>query len=184
MTKRHALGFTLIELMVVMAILVLLSVVSYRAMITALDTREAVTHYNQRLREVELGLFLLAKDLQQIQRAPLPVGQRPFASNYGVQEQSQGELFQLFRSADAEMQQGVVAVRYQLSEGKLMQVVEGEQQSFKTPIMTQIVGARVDFYDALGRKFSTWHQPMPPQAVEITLRHQRYGLLMIKEGIL
>lgn len=175
-------GFTLIELLVVMAILVLLSVVGYRAMVTALDTRVAVTHYNQRLRELQLGLTIFSRDLQQIQRAPLPAGQRPLTSNFGSQEKSVGELLYLFRSADAEMLRGVNGVRYTLEDGQLIQSVESDNQRFQTPIMSGIDGARVNFYDELGREFVTWNQPTLPQAVKITLRHQRYGIIEITEG--
>lgn len=180
--KRRGLGFTLVELMVVMAILVLLSVVSYRAMITALETREAVTHYNQRLRELELGLNLLSKDLRQIQRAPLPIGSRPLTSNFGAHEKSQGELLQLFRSADAEMSQGVISVSYHIKNGQLIQQIDGDKQRFQTPIMSELDGVRVNFYDHLGRQFVSWNQPTLPQAVKITLRHRRYGIIEVKEG--
>lgn len=175
-------GFTLIELLVVMAILVLLSVVGYRAMVTALDTRATVTHYNQRLRELQLGLTIFSRDLQQIQRAPLPAGQRPLTSNFGPQEKSVGELLYLFRSADAEMLRGVNGVRYTLENGQLIQSVESDNQRFQTPIMSGIDGVRVNFYDELGREFVTWNQPTLPQAVKITLRHRRYGIIEITEG--
>lgn len=174
-------GFTLIELLVVMAILVLLSSVSYKAIVTALQTREASTAYQKRLRELELGLFLLTKDLHQIHQAPLPSKQRPLTANFGHQEKPKGELFQLFRSADAALLQGVVSVRYRIENQQLIQILENDTQVFQTPLLNQILSARIFFYDTLGRRFSTWHQPELPQVIEIRLRHQFYGELVIKE---
>lgn len=174
-------GFTLIELLVVMAILVLLSGVSYKAIITALQTREVTTAYQKRLRELELGLFLLTKDLHHIHQAPLPAKQRPLTANFGHQEKETGELFQLFRSADSALLQGILSVRYQIKNQQLIQVLESDKQVFQTPLLSQIISARIFFYDGLGRRFSTWHQPTLPQVVEIRLRHQQYGELVIKE---
>lgn len=185
MRKQHQQGFTLIELLVVMAILVLLSVISYRALVTALETRQIVDEYNEQLREFELGLFLLSKDFQQVQVAPLPAGALAFASDFGAGEHDNGTVLTLMRAADANQLRGVVPVTYLLKDGQLLQQVGTNEHShtFRTPILSGIKTLSVVFDDLQGRQTSVWQHPSPPDMVTLTMHHQRYGKLIIKERI-
>lgn len=178
-------GFTLIELLVVMAILVLLSVISYRALVTALDTRQIVDEYSEQLREFELGLFLLRKDFHQVQIAPLPAGRVAFASDFGEGAQHQGNVLTLMRSPDAHQLRGITAVSYTLENGQLWQQIGDEtaEDVFRTPIFSGIDAMTVTFDDAQGQSSHTWQQSTPPDVVTLTLNHQRYGEIVIKERI-
>lgn len=176
-------GFTLIELIVVMAILLFLSVISYRALVTALDTRQTVSEYSEQLRELELGLFLLVKDLKQVQIAPLPAAEKPFISNIGQGSHSSGTLFRLFRAPDAGMLRGVTPVMYRVENHQLWQIIEYDDNTLRTPLLNRIDTTAVVFYDDNGLSSSVWQQKTPPDVVEITFTHQRYGTLVIKERI-
>ncbi len=186
--RQH--GFTLIELIVVIAILALLSVISYRAITTALDTRMAVARTNENLREFELGLFILSKDLKQMQRSPLPVGGKAFvlgnAVGNGKKALTEGELFRFYRSADAEMLRGITRVSYVLHDGKLTQQLSSpvDKQTFSTPVMGRIQSALVSLFDAQGNQPAVWPDGQIPTVIEIRLQHQRYGEVIIREAIL
>lgn len=175
-------GFTLIELIVVMAILSLLSVIGYRAMTTALNTHQGVSVASERLRELELGLFLLTKDLKQIQRLPIPNGAKPFLSD-AQSENNSGQLFRFYRAADVEMRQGVVEVSYYLEKQQLLQQVVVAGEIFKTPIMNAVQSINVTFYDNRHQQTTVWQQNTLPSVIEMVIEHQRYGTLIIKEAI-
>ncbi len=180
--RRIQTGFTLIELMVVMAILVLLSVISYRALVMALDTRQVVSTYSEQLREFELGLLMLSRDLQQIHKAPLPDGARALSSQLGQGKHSSGELFRLYRAPDAEMLRGVAPVAYRLEAGTLWQYVGDGDQRFTTPIMENIVSASIAFDDQ-GKRYYRWQDESLPALVTLSLEHKRYGNIVISEWL-
>ncbi len=179
--KRLQPGFTLIELLVVMAILVLLSVISYRALLSALNSRQMVDNYSENLREFELGLFLLKKDLKQVQFVPLPSGTRAFVSDFGDGAQSSGEVFALIRAPDAYLLRGVARVSYHLQDGKLWQQVGqiNHDSVFRTALLSDIESLAVSD----GQRLHVWQQERPPDVVTLTLHHKRYGKVEIKERI-
>lgn len=176
-------GFTLIELIVVMAILTLLATVGYRAMITALNTRQAVTAASERLRELELGLFILTKDLQQIQRSPIPQNTLPFTTTEQTGQLTTGELFRFYRSPDIEMRQGVTEIQYHLNNQKLEQWMIQDNNVFKTPILSNIKHLSLAFYNAKGVASPIWTNSSPPTIIEITIEHQHYGQLILAEAL-
>lgn len=188
--KTYQSGFTLIELLVVMTILALLSVISYRAITSALDTRAAVNRYSSDLREFELGLFILAKDLQQIQRSPVPDNAVVFSLGKGIKNGqtgiTDGELLSFYRSADAEMLRGVTQVGYALKADELLQWQRSPitAETFTTPIMRHIQAVSISLFDAAGKRPSPWSTTQVPSMVEIRLQHARYGEVIIREAVL
>lgn len=182
MTNNKQSGFTLIELIVVMAILVLLSVISYRALVTALDTRQIVTQYNEQLREFELGLFLLARDLNQIHQSPLKGDMLPFSSQLGQGEHQSGKLFTLLRAADAQMLRGAKIISYTLKDGQIWQQIGDEDEGLLTPIFGGIESLRIRFHNK-GNIFHQWQTKELPDLVEVELNHKRYGKIVIKERL-
>lgn len=76
MRNNRAHGFTLLELLVAMAIFSILSVLAYGALNTILDNRVATNKAADRLAEVQLAMLRMSDDLRQI--AP-----RRIRSEYG-----------------------------------------------------------------------------------------------------
>jgi len=170
-----------------MAILVLLSVISYRAMITALNNKRNINNYSEQLRELQLSLFILSRDIKQFQVSPLPHNNNaqtlPFQSNFGDGSKTHGILFSFFKSPNANTLQGVTHVNYQLKKGQLIQHVTSGQTTFSTPVLKNIKSASITFYDSRGHSLHRWQQNKPPAYIDITLQHSRYGKVVIKEAI-
>ncbi len=59
-------GFTLLELLIAMAIFALLSIMAYAGLDTVLDTRRILEQNMDRLAEVQKTMLFLSRDLQQI----------------------------------------------------------------------------------------------------------------------
>ena len=69
MTRRR--GFTLIELMVALAIFAVVSVVSFSGIMLMIDNRDRVTAHAERLADIQTALTLLQRDLQQAAARPI-----------------------------------------------------------------------------------------------------------------
>jgi general secretion pathway protein J len=77
--KRRSAGFTLLEIMVVTAILAWIGVMSYRAVREARISVEYVTGHMDRLRAVQRAMYLLTSDIRTL--APRPV-REPIGDGY------------------------------------------------------------------------------------------------------
>ena len=64
-------GFTLIELMVALAIFAMVSVVSFSGIMLMIDNRDRVTAHAERLADIQTALTLLQRDLQQAAARPI-----------------------------------------------------------------------------------------------------------------
>ena len=64
-TLRHHAGFTLLELLVAMAIFALLSVMAYAGLSTVLNANQILETNMQRLSEVQRSVTLLSRDIRQ-----------------------------------------------------------------------------------------------------------------------
>ncbi|MCQ8131101.1 PulJ/GspJ family protein, partial [Methylomonas rivi] len=72
MNKRfnRAGGFTLLELLVAMAIFAIMAVMAYGGLKTVIDTRRATQAKAAQLRQLQQALYLLNEDLQQAVSRP------------------------------------------------------------------------------------------------------------------
>jgi len=64
--RRTSLGFTLIEVLVAMAITALISVVAYSALSSALSGAESVRSATVRAQQINQTLTLLSRDIRQV----------------------------------------------------------------------------------------------------------------------
>ena len=76
MHYRQAAAFTLLELLIAIAIFALLGLASYRMLSTVLASDEALRRQEQQLRELVRGMAALERDLAQ-------AGARPVRDGYG-----------------------------------------------------------------------------------------------------
>lgn len=176
MNKRfnRAGGFTLLELLVAMAIFAIMAVMAYGGLKTVIDTRRATQAKAAQLRQLQQALYLLNEDLQQAVSRPvrdeLGGGEEAFRGGNGR------ELLSLTRAVPTLPPDGgrsrLQRVGYRFESGKLYRLVwntlDRTQQS--RPLRKRILdadGVQIQFFG------SEWTGSWPlsagaiPKAVEV-----------------
>lgn len=193
-------GFTLLELLIAIAIFALLALGTYRMLESVLNSDAAVRRHELQLRELTRAIAALDRDLLQI------IG-RPVRDAYGEPRSALlgGERLQLEKAAIELTRSGwrnplgaprsqLQRVRWQLTGSSLQrlywpvldQATDSQPQVQK--VLDGVTAIRVRFYDPqLG-----WQENWPPsddgrseeqslgrlpQAVEVILTHSHYGEL-------
>lgn len=179
-------GFTLVELLVVMAILSVMSMTAYRLIQITLTTQVTLKEQQQRLRELQLGFYLLKNDLAQIQRAPLPLGMLPLqAEPFDEQAIKSGKEQVLFRLLHTQSTwgEGAYQVDYRLKDNTLWQVQLQQGKAFYTPILHEVLAVKLRFSDSNQQQYTTWQKQNLPALFELFITHKRYGELPIVERL-
>lgn len=184
-------GFTLLELLVAIAVFAVVALLSYGGLATVLDAREETEVNAERLRALQQTMLMLQRDLDQT--AP-----RGIRDEYGDQQPAMHggpDWIEFTRSgwsnpADQQRSQ-LQRVAYALREHNLVrahwQVLDRAQDSapFEAPLLAQTRTLRLRFLGANGEWQDTWPPPTPgdapmaqallPRAIELELELEHWG---------
>ncbi len=190
---RVAGGFTLLELLVALAIFGLLSVMSYSGLRSVLEQRVVTEQEADRLGRLQRIYLLMQRDIEQV----VP---RPVRDEYGEEQPpvAGAEMLQLtrggWRNPLGHARSTLQRVAYAYEDDQLVRyswlVLDRAQDSLpvKQPLTDEITGMEVRYLDKDEWKTS-WNgvadAALPgvdaavlPRAIEITLEHQQYGKLV------
>ncbi len=196
MPPRLERGFTLLEVLIAVALFALLGLGTYRLLDAVLRSDAAISTQEQHLRELSRTLWTLERDLQQI--AP-----RPIRDGYGdaraalVAQTSLLEFTRAgWRNPTGLRRADLQRVRWQLVDSQLQRLywVVLDQEVDSSPRIQRVL----DNVQSLTWRFqdekAVWHNEWPPydrarvidpnqtaerlpRALEMTLQHVRYGSL-------
>lgn len=178
-------GFTLIELIVTIALLSILSGIGYQLLRSATQTKQMVNERSETLREFELGLFLLKTDLLQIQVRPLPTNSKAFVG-YPTGDKKDGAedeqvLFMFFHSPETMPLMDIVQTRYVYQDNSLIQEKWIDEDTYATPILKNINAIHIDYLNDNGEISNAWDSTDTlPTQINIYLKHQRFGDLTLQ----
>ena len=191
MNRRPRAGFTLLEVLVAMAIFAVVSVVAYSGLRTAVQAKQSSDAADARLAELQRGYAVLSRDFRQLApravRSAFGDTEPPLVTEVGevrLTRAGRGNPLGLNRSE-------FVRVGYRLSaDGELLR--RGwpalDQPIDSTPaemvLVTRVEELGLRFLDDDGRWSETWPPANAqqgagalPQAVELTLGLEDYGEL-------
>lgn len=195
-------GFTLLELLVAVAILALIAVGAYRLLSDTVMVREQGQKQQQELRDLQKALTLLQRDLQQL--APRAVRDefgdlQPalYLPQQNVLEFSRGG----WRNPLQQTRSDLVRLRYRVENGKLLrerwEVLDRARQTqpqkvvllegvseFSVKVIAN--GSRAESWPPLAQPGSDPRKLPLPQAVELGLRHPAWGkierIILLPQG--
>ncbi len=189
-------GFTLLEVLIAIAIFALLALGTYRMLSSVLASDETIRRHETQLRDLQRAFQVLESDLNQ-------AGPRPIRDAYGdaqpaLRGENQPTALEFSRLGWRNPLQRPRAdwqrVRWQL-EGETLQrrywnvldqAVDSQPQVQQ--VLAEVQGWEVRYLDSQGNWLGQWPAgqtgenpasllPRLPRAVEIRLEHRRYGLL-------
>jgi len=190
---RAAAGFTLLELLVALAIFSLLAAMSYSGLRTVLEQRSVTEQEADRLGQLQKIYLIMQRDIEQV----VP---RPVRDEYGAElpPVAGAEVLQLtrggWRNPLGHARSTLQRVSYAYEDEQLVRytwlVLDRAQDSqpVRQPLSDEITGMDVRYLDNNGWKTSWGGAADPalpgapvavlPKAIEITLEHRQYGKLV------
>jgi len=209
-TRRAMAGFTLLELLIAIALFALLGLATYRMLEAVMRSDEVVRAQEVQLRELGRAMWSMERDL--IQAMP-----RPVRDGYGDEQNAfvgqmagaaDGVSLELTRSGwrnpTGMRRANLQRVRWRLAGDTLERVYwvvldrDVDSEARVQPVLDNVQALRLRYLDAE----NTWHEEWPPfefgrgnpeeqarrlpLAVEVSVDHQRYGtitrLLRLPDG--
>jgi general secretion pathway protein J len=187
-------GFTLLEMLVALAIFALVSVMSYSGLRSVLAQRTATEAESARLGELQKIYLLMQRDLEQVVN-------RPVRGEYGdtLPPLSGAGALQFTRSGWnnplGHPRSNLQRIGYAWVDEQLVRytwaVLDRAQdtQPLEQPLSDQITGMEIRYLSDSNEWLTQWPNPalvavggpplvVLPLAVEITLEHQHYGELV------
>lgn len=190
---RAARGFTLLELLIAIALFALLGVGTYRLLDSVLRADEATRTQEQRLRELTRGMASFERDLRQILARPVraPYGD-PRAALLG--EGRERQTLELtrggWRNPTDTLRSGLQRVRWEVRDGHwerhYWRVLDQAQDSQPRAqqVLAGVSGWRLRYLNQDGIWQDSWPDGADehsltqlPRAVELRLEHAHYGEL-------
>lgn len=146
MCSNRRQGFTLIEVMIALALFALIAVAGFTLLDSVLRTQSATETRLARLAEVQRAMLVISTDLDQITGAL--VGSGPALS---LQKD--------------DLSGGRVVVRYDLAGATLTRTVSGPLGERTQKLVDGVTTVRWTFHRRRGDWLGQWPQPAPPEAL-------------------
>lgn len=188
-------GFTLLELLIAIAIFALLALATYRMLDSVLRSDAATREQEQRLRELTRAMAAFERDVLQVAARPIrdPYGESLPALQGGGEDSPYLELTRSgWRNPTGQPRSRLQRVRWQVSTGHwqrrywLVLDQAPDSQPRTQDVLDGVVRMSLRYLDQENRWLDSWPPAgsdseealqQLPRAVELTLEHHHYGVL-------
>jgi general secretion pathway protein J len=183
MCRSKRAGFTLVELLVALAIFAILSAFAYRGLATMLDSREALQRETRKWRDVTLLIGRIERDLAAVlDRSAIATSGVAQAAMSSALEAGNREGLAFTRSGSPLQENALAApqrIAYRFTENRIERLtwsgvdVSPREAPTAVPLLRDVAGFAYRFLDARGEWRPSWGLPGSteglPAAVEVTV---------------
>lgn len=192
--NRRISGFTLVELLVAVAIFAVIAAMAYGGLDSVIRQRERTTTVMNRLREVQQAFAILTRDFGQLEPRPVrdPLGPTPLAAFISTPQNTPPVTFTRggWSNPLADVRSTEERVAYELDDNKLVRLswpeLDNPAQSLPTKqdLLTDVSEFDLNFMDSNGQWQSQWpplntdasaYLARLPRAVEVTVTLKDWG---------
>jgi general secretion pathway protein J len=178
-------GFTLVELLVALAIFAIIAGFAYRSLQTMLDSREALQKETRKWRDISLFVGRMERDLSAVLATPTPPGvtrrMAPVSQAIPRTPSTVGDGLALIRSGSVLQENALAApqrIGWRLNGDSIERLTwssldaSPREEPSTVPVLAGVAGLDFRFLDASGEWRRNWTgSPTPvPAAIEVTLR--------------
>lgn len=168
--KRGQRGFTLLELLIALAIFALIGAAAFAGLDTTLELRQQAEQTGQRLANIQFALQIIERDLEQI--IPRSVRDDSGSSQNALQTGSNNAIVSLSRSGwDNFLQQPrsqLQRVQYELREQNLVRVywphLDGAYEARESVLLTGVADLRLRWLNQQRQWQNRW--PLTPEQAQ------------------
>lgn len=185
MSRNRSAAFTLVELLVALAIFALIAGFAYRGLESMLDSREALQNESRKWRDIALFVGRIERDLSAVLATPAPPGitrrMAPVSQAIPRSPQTVGDGVVLTRSGSVLQENALAApqrVGWRLNGGVVERLVwssldaSPREEPQAVPVLASVSALELRFLDANGEWRRNWEGAgnALPAAIEVTLR--------------
>lgn len=144
-TKRRRDGFTLVEVLIALALFALIGVAGFTLLNSVLRTQGTTETRLDRMAEIQRAMLVVTSDLDQVTGSVAGGGGALSIRKFDVAG-------------------NIVAVRYELAGDRVNRIVSGPDGERVQTLLTGVADARWSFHQRRGTWLDTWPLPAPPTA--------------------
>jgi general secretion pathway protein J len=172
-------GFTLLELLVAMAIFSVMSVMAYSGLRSMIDTREHVEKEALQLAELQTAFTFLGRDIQQALARTVRDENGDLLSAMAWDDVFEPHIEFTktgYHNPTGRPRSNLQRVKYQLADGELRRYIWGvldrapESEPFSRLILSGVESFTTEFLDAMGQWHTKW--PVNPLGGDISPQHR------------
>lgn len=186
LTRRSQQGFTLIEMMLAIAIFALLSLMATQILRSILQSSQQIQTKTNSMAQIQLALALMERDISQATVRPAADISRPNLSDFRVVKGASDEIELVHRhwaNPGAMLaRSSLERVRYRLQAGQLQRLSFPTadaplSQARIVPLLQDVEHFQLRFSQAGAWQTGWYASAVLPQAIEVTIELSEYGKL-------
>lgn len=184
MTGGREFGFTLVELLVAIAVFSLMTVVAYAGIASIMKNDRVSLEHETALKKLQRTLVFVEKDLRQLSLRPRNTGYSELIPAVKSGSGYDAGLLEFTRAGNSNpndlSRSSLQRIRYVLEDNKLQRlswnlVDHNDAEPLTMNLLDEVSAIGFSFFSVAGENESEWTKDELPIGIELTLTHERWG---------